>query len=307
MSLRLRLLTLVLRLSAKPYLRRIEHLERLRGDSEHFAGLFLRPPPFTLALPLRLGGVPVLSIRSGRARRGAAVLFFHGGAHLAGSPWTHFAMLARLARLGGVEVLVPDYRLAPEHPYPAALDDAEAVWQALQARGYAATELVLGGDSSGGGLALSLLARLCAQGTPPAGLIAFSPWVDLTGAGASVRENARRDPMLAAERMAEAAQHYLQGVPADTPGASPLFAEFPACPPVLLQCSETEILRDDSFRMAERLRRFGAEVTLQCWPDAPHVWQMFDGFVPEAREALRAAAGAVQAMLSAPPRASGGS
>lgn len=305
MSLRLALLNGLLRCIAKPRLARLPEPASARLDLERAARWLLRRPPFVLALDLALApGLGASSIRSGRARDAAAVvLYLHGGAYLAGAPRTHLAMLARLARLARVEVIAPDYRLAPEHPFPAALQDALAAWDALLARGHAAGRVVLGGDSAGGGLALALLARLCARGTPPAGLFAFSPWTDLTGSGESLRENAARDPLLTAARLPEVARLYLQGHPADDPDASPLFGAFPGCPPVLLQHSETEILRDDTLRMAAKLRAFGAAVTVQGWSHTPHVWQMFDGYIPEARAALEDAARAIGAML-APARRS---
>lgn len=302
MSLRLRLLGRLAGLLAKPQMARVIDPDLARGAMERGAVLAFRMPPFVAALPLVLGGRPALSVRSGPAARGALVLHLHGGAHVAGGPRTHLAMMARFARLAGLEVILPDHRLAPEHTHPAALTDSLAVWDELMARGYAPGQMVLSGDSAGGGLALALLARLCARGTPPAGLIAFSPWTDLTGSGASIRENAATDPMLPAERLDEVARLYLGTHAADDPDASPLFAAFPGCPPVLLQCSQSEILRDDSLRMAERLRGFGAEVTVQSWPDALHVWHFFDGWVPEARAALSDAARAARRMLSLPDR-----
>ena len=238
-------------------------------------------------MPLDLAGRSALSIRAGRPREGLAVLHFHGGVFIAGSPQTHLPMLSRLAKLAQVTVIAPSYRLAPEHPFPAALRDAEAVWEALIAKGYRSENIVLSGDSAGAALAFALLSRLCARGTPPAGAFAFSPWFDLTGASPSVQANAASDPMLAGHRLPEAAQFYLQGHPADDPEASPIFADFPGCPPVLLQTAETEILSDDALRMEEKLRRAGAEVLLQLWPGVPHAWQMMDGLLPESREALR--------------------
>lgn len=155
--------------------------------------------------------------------------------------------------------------------------------------------MVLGGDSAGGNLALGLLAALLAEGIRPAGLYAFSPVTDLTFSGASIRENTAADPLLPAARRDDLVQFYLAGARSDDPRASPLLAAFPAPPPVFLQFSKTEILADDSRRIAEKLRAAGGAVTLDPWPDAPHVWVLFDGLVPEAREGLKRVASFVNA------------
>ncbi|ETD83618.1 alpha/beta hydrolase [Rhodobacter capsulatus] len=307
MSLRARIVTLGLRLFTKPRLAKMTDPAELRDVMERFTRIALRPAPGSVAMPLDLAGRAALSIRAGVPRDGAAVVHFHGGVFIAGSPQTHLPMLSRLAKLARVTVIAPSYRLAPEHPFPAALRDAEAVWEALIAQGYRPENLVLSGDSAGAALAFALLSKLCAEGTPPAGAFAFSPWFDLTGASPSVRANAAADPMLAGHRLPEAAQFYLQGHPADDPEASPIFAPFPGCPPVLLQSAETEILSDDALRMEEKLRHAGADVLLQLWPGVPHAWQMMDGLIPEAREALRDAARFVTRVLTAPPQRSDGS
>lgn len=307
MSLRARIVTLGLRLFTKPRLAKMADPAELRDVMERFTRIALRPAPGSVAMPLDLAGRAALSIRAGVPRDGAAVVHFHGGVFIAGSPQTHLPMLSRLAKLARVTVIAPSYRLAPEHPFPAALRDAEAVWEALIAQGYRPENLVLSGDSAGAALAFALLSKLCAEGTPPAGAFAFSPWFDLTGASPSVRANAAADPMLAGHRLPEAAQFYLQGHPADDPEASPIFAPFPGCPPVLLQTAETEILSDDALRMEEKLRHASAEVLLQLWPGVPHAWQMMDGLIPEAREALRDAARFVTRVLTAPPQRSDGS
>ena len=301
MSLRLRLLTFALRVFAKPHMRRVAAPEILRADMERWARL-LPLAPFTSLVPLTVGGLRALSIRSGPVRHDAVILHFHGGAFVAGSPQTHKAMLSRLARLARLEVIAPAYRLAPEHPFPAAVNDAEAVWDDLLAKGFAPDRIVLSGDSAGGALALSLLVRLCRRGTPPAALVALSPWTDLTGSAPSIILLEDKDPLLAAERVAEVAQLYLQGHRADDPAASPLFADFPGAPPILLQTSEADILRDDAMRLEQRLRAAGCEVLLQLWPDTPHAWHLFDGWIPEAREALREAALFANKALNAPPR-----
>jgi len=208
---------------------------------------------------------------------------------VAGSAFTHRGLAGRLARAAGLRVLLPHYRLAPEDPLPAALRDARRAWEALIAEGFSPSDIALGGDSAGGGLAFALLAELCAAGTPPRAIIGFSPWTDLTGQGASITGNAEADPLFPAERFGDLVGFALGEVPPEDPRLSPLFAAFPAPPPVLIQVGLTEILRDDSLRLAERLRSFGAPVTLETWPDTPHVWQMF-GFLPEARQAIASAA-----------------
>ncbi len=301
MSRRLALLNAALRFGNKPALARMKDPVLARAMMEKGARWMFRPPPHMLVLDAPLGRVPGLRISSGRVSPGHAILHLHGGAYVAGSPRTHQAMLGRLSRLSGLEVFAPDYRLAPEHPFPCALEDAEAAFAGLLARGYAPGQISLGGDSAGGGLAFALLARLCAAGTVPGFAYGFSPWSDLTGSGGSIRSNARADPMLPAARLADVAQMYLQGHPAGDPGASPLLADFPGAPPVLLQVGSTEILLDDTLRLAERLRGFGAAVDLQVLPGTPHVCQLFDGWVPEARRALRAAAAGIRAGLGLRP------
>jgi monoterpene epsilon-lactone hydrolase len=293
MSLRLRLLNAALRRIEKPMLARVD-VAAARRRFEVSARLF-RDPPFAEYLLDRVG-VPALWAEVPPAR-GGVILYLHGGAHVMGSPRTHRAMLARLSALTGLAACLPDMRLAPEHPCPAALDDAEAAWDALLARGYPPGRLVLGGDSSGGGLVLALLARLLARGERPAAVFAYSPWTDLTASGGSLAANARADPLLPITRMAEARRLYLGALDADDARASPLFARFPGCPPVFLQAGRTEILLDDTLRMAERLAQDGSDVTLDLWPDTPHVVAMFQGWLPEADEVLRRTAAFIRSRL----------
>lgn len=283
-SRRLHLLNAWLRRVEKPALARLSPL-RARARFEHQAWMF-RNPGGAVYHREELAGIPVTWARNRTTRHNAVILYLHGGAHLMGSPRTHRAMLARLAGLTGMPACLPAMRLAPEHPFPAGLNDCHAVWHALVARGYPPERIVLGGDSAGGGLMLALLARLLADGMRPAAAFAFSPWTDLTGSGVSLRENEKADPLLPASRLVEARDLYLAGADPGTPDASPLFAEFPGCPPVFLQAARSEILRDDTLRMADRLRSFGTDVSLDMWDDPPHVWPIFQGRLPEADEAL---------------------
>ncbi len=284
MSRALNLLVAGLRHLVRPRLQRVKGPEEARASFERTARLVFQTPPYLCHIADRAG---LDRIRCGPCTPGKIILYFHGGGYIAGSPKSHAAMLGRLSRLSGLEVCAPDYPLAPEHPAPAAFDAAVAAWAHLIASGYAPSDVVIGGDSAGGGLALALLSHLCRAGTPPAALFAMSPWCDLTLSGESLTRNADRDPFLPVARIRELVDYVVPAgmQPAD-PRVSPLFAAFPDCPPVLLQHGETEILFDDCRRMAEHLRGSGAEVSEYLHPTAPHVWHLFDGWIPEARRSL---------------------
>jgi acetyl esterase/lipase len=300
-SLRLRFLNAVLRRAVKPRLAATGTPAQAEREFDRAARALLRVPRGA-SVDVREVPGPARPVRVTRVRGPAAageglVLYFHGGGYVAGSARTHLGLLVRLSAAAGVPVDAPDYRLAGEAPAPAAFADACAVWDALLREGWAPGRIVLGGDSAGGGIALALLARLCAQGTPPAGLFAFSPWVDLTLSGGSLAENAAADPLLPADRVAELVAAIRGDVAAEDPRLSPLFAAFPGAPPVLLQAGRTEILRDDTLRMAARLEADGAAVRLGLWPDTPHVVQIFGDWLPEARDARADAAAFVRRCL----------
>ncbi len=294
MSLRLELLRLALR-GAKARMARIATPAEARQQFLR-AARHLPAPPYLLHL--RQGGLHRITARA--VREDAVILWLHGGAYIVGEPATHAGMLGRLSRLSGLAVIAPEYRKAPEHPAPAAFEDARAAHAALMAQGWQPSQIVLGGDSAGGGLALALLADLCTRDLRPACCIAFSPWTDMTLSGDSLRRNAAADPLLPVARIEEARGYVLGTLASDDPRISPLHAAFTTPPPVLIQVGSDEILLDDSRRMADRLRNAGGEVVLEEWPRAPHVWQMFDGWLPEARAALRTAARFAGAHTTAP-------
>jgi monoterpene epsilon-lactone hydrolase len=301
MSLRLRLFTLLMRWLVQPVVATSKDPAKARRGFRVMAWFF-RVPPFVLHL-VEAGRVHWISV--GRRDADWVILFLHGGGYITGSPVTHLGLAARIAKLTGVQVASVDYRLAPEHPAPAALEDAIAAHAMLLAKGYPAGRIILGGDSAGGGLALALLADLCARGMAPAGLFAFSPWTDLAMTGDSLTVNEGLDPLLPVRRMPDLVQIVLGDMDAADPRISPLYAHFNQPPPVLLQVGSVEILLDDSRRMAEVLRRAGGEVQLAIWPGCPHVWQMLDGYLPEARQALVQVrdfvAGLQLRVLSTPP------
>jgi epsilon-lactone hydrolase len=283
MSLRLTLLNLFFRGLAKPHLRRTTDPARARRAFALSARLFL-----ARGRGVEVGTTPrMVRFDPAGGSTGRIILYFHGGGYLVGSPETHRGVGARLAQEAGCSVCLPAYRLVPAHPYPAPWEDAEAAWGALMAQGVAPRDVVLAGESAGGGLALSLCATLCARGTPPAGVVALSPWTDLTGQSASLVSNAVRDPLMPVEGFDRLVGYVLAGHPADDPRASPIFADFPGCPPILFQVGETEILRDDTLTLATRLQGQGAEVTVEVWPEVPHGWQLLVGRLPEADRAVR--------------------
>jgi acetyl esterase/lipase len=296
MSRRLALANAGLRALVKPALARTATPQRARRDFERIAPLLRRPP--YLREIRRPGPPPLTWLSAGPVAPGRVLLWFHGGAYVAGSARTHRGMLGRLARTARTEVCAPDYRLAPEAPLPAAFEDALAAWERLMATGYRPADVALGGDSAGGGLALALMSALLRRGQRPRAAVLFSPWVDLTLSGDSLRTNARADPLLPVVRVEELVD--IVAGPADRrdPRLSPLFAPYPAPPPSLIQASRTEILLDDSRRMATRLRAAGGQVRLDLWSDTPHVWQILDGWIPEARAALTQAGAFVQSAFA---------
>ncbi len=239
--------------------------------------------------PGSVGGVTGDWVSAGGVPAGT-VLYLHGGGYFACSPMTHRAITGGLA-IRGFRVFAAGYRLAPEHPFPAAVDDALSVYKALLADGVSPEQLVVAGDSAGGGLVLALLLAAKAGGLPmPSSALLFSPWTDLAATGATLKTNLKRDPMLRGERIFEATEFYVNGNDPKNPLISPLYGDLTGLPPLCIQVGETEVLRDDSTRLAERARAAGVEVNLKIWKNVPHVWQLFQWFLPEARAALTEAA-----------------
>jgi acetyl esterase/lipase len=291
-SLRLRLLNLVLRLAVKRALSRMTEPRGMRALFERNAARFLRPPEdanFVAGTIRRNGGgangglIEALWASRGRPDRRRVILYLHGGAYIAGSSRTHRHLGAMLAGAAGGRALLPDYRLAPEHPFPAGLEDALTCYRHLLSSGYDARNIAIAGDSAGGGMVFALLLKLRREGLPdPACLVAFSPWCDLTMTRGSLRRNARRDVMLPVRRFREVIVNYLRDTMTTDPLASPVYGDFPDPPPAMITVSKSEVLRDDGVAMADRLRAAGGDVALELWKDMPHAWPVFAGFLPEA-------------------------
>jgi acetyl esterase/lipase len=239
-----------------------------------------------------VGGRPALWIRPDELSNvdGHVLLYLHGGAFEVCSPSAYQAFCSSLALHLHATVVVPDYRLAPEHPFPAAIEDAAAAYRGLLDSGRTASMLALMGDSAGGGLVLSCLIAAKREGLPqPASAVALSAWADLTLAADSHRRCAETDPFIRTAMLQRAAQHYLAGWDAKDPLASPARAaadDLTGLAPVLLQAAANEVLADDSALVAERIAAAGGDVTLDLCPEAFHVWQMAGAGIPESEEAL---------------------
>lgn len=287
MSFRKHVLNRWLRWTEKPHLARATP-EKIRKVFEQKARVLFHPPRGTDygTRDLSHAGQIVLSQTVNITLDGPLILYFHGGAYVFGSPKTHRAMLARLSRLAGCPVILPQYRLAPEHPFPAAIDDALTAYQAVQNW---PGGVILGGDSAGGGLAFGLLGEITRLGLQqPIGSFGFSPLTDMSFAGESFQANRDVEVILPAERASEMGQLYLAGAPVDDARASPLRGDFGGANPVWLTVGDTEILLDDTRRMASHLDQQGVKVTCVIERDLPHVWPIFQGMLPEAMQTLRA-------------------
>ncbi|HEX4791863.1 MAG TPA: alpha/beta hydrolase [Actinospica sp.] len=251
-------------------------------------------PEDVSAEPGELGGVPVVTVRttSFDLDPTTAVLYFHGGAYALGSAPDSVGLAADVSRRAGAKVISVDYRLAPEHPFPAAVDDAVAAYRALLESGVPGSSVAFVGESAGGGLVACTLVALKEAGLPqPASAAVFSPWVDLSVSGASATDKAALDPALTPEALRIRARDYLgDRDPATTPLASPIFADLSGLPPLLIQVGSHEILLDDAVRLAARAGHHDVPVELQIWPAVPHVFQGFAALLDDADQALNAAA-----------------
>jgi epsilon-lactone hydrolase len=220
------------------------------------------------------------------ARGTAVVLYLHGGGYVIGSPRSHRHLAAALARASEARALLLDYRLAPEHPFPAALDDAVAAYEWVLAQGIDARRLVVAGDSAGGGLTVATLLALRDRGRPlPAAGVCISPWVDLTCSGASYTSKAAVDPIVTRDGVAVMAKAYVAAGDPKAPLVSPLFADLRGLPPLLVHVGSDEVLLDDALGLAERARRAGVDVTVEEWPAMIHVWHWFQPMLEDAERA----------------------
>jgi acetyl esterase/lipase len=233
------------------------------------------------------GGVPAEWITVPESSAEATVYWLHGGGYVIGSISTHRDLVSRIARAAGARALAPEYRLAPEHPFPAAVDDAVAAYRWLLKQGIDPARLIIGGDSAGGGLAVAALLSLIHGGDPlPAAAVLISPWLDLEGAGESMTSRADLDPMIQRDGLLKMAAMYHGETDARHPLVSPVHADLAGLPPMLVQVGDWETLLDDSRRLAERAQAAGVDVTLEVWDEMIHVWHFFAATAPESRRAI---------------------
>ncbi|HET9224735.1 MAG TPA: alpha/beta hydrolase [Roseiflexaceae bacterium] len=257
-----------------------------RREWEAAAAQATLPPNIAIA-PVVAAGMPAEWVSSPSVVSQAVLYYLHGGGFTAGSCVTHRELAARLCLASGVRALLIDYRLAPEHPFPAALEDAAAGYQWLLAQGIASEQIVIGGDSAGGGLALATMVwlREHAVALPAAGVL-LSPWTDLALSGPSMRTRAELDPLCSEASLRRAARWYLAGADSTEPFASPVYAELYGLPPLLIQVGDHEILLSDSSRVAEQARSQGIEVTLEVYDELWHVFHGWAGALPEGQQAI---------------------
>jgi acetyl esterase/lipase len=261
-------------------------VEESRANLASMGELFSVPEDVTVNDDVLAGVAVRRCVPAGPDRPPGVIQYHHGGSYQAGSPTSHLSLTGRLAAATGYEVVSVDYRLAPEHPFPAGLEDALAVHRHLRdAEGVDPAHLVVAGDSAGGGLSLAAAVALRDAGEPvPAGVVLLSPWLDLTLSGASIRELADVEPMLRADALAAAARAYAPDRLED-PLVSPLFAPPGGLPPTLVFVGTAEILLDDARRYAQRAADAGVEVELVVEEGLIHVWPFIDG-IPESAAAI---------------------
>jgi monoterpene epsilon-lactone hydrolase len=280
-------MSFVLRHTFKPRLARSKNALKARAIMN--SGKF-RTPASVRITPASSGGVPGEWVEPRNGAASGILVYLHGGGYFACSARTHRPFTTAFAA-HGFRVFAPDYRLAPEHPFPAAMIDAIMAFRGVREEVGADTPVFLGGDSAGGGLALATMLKLRNDGgTLPAAAVLFSPFTDLVATEGSRQTNSKRCAMFRSEGLGRAAGYYMGGADPRDPLASPIFADLKGLPALLIHVGADETLLDDSTRLAERARAAGVHVEFRIWPVVPHVWQMFHPFVPEGKQSLAAAA-----------------
>jgi acetyl esterase/lipase len=285
-SLRARLINTLFRLTVKPMWRPGLDIAEVRRHAAKSDARFGRKPPACAIEPVTIAGVPAQWFGATElAERNGTMLYLHGGAWCIHLPALYAKFAATLSSVTGMRVLLPDYRLAPEHPFPAAIDDCFAVYRAL-GEGAAGTPAAIAGDSAGGSLSLVTLMRARDAGLPlPASAVLLSPSTDASMSGPSWHYNADADPMFSPGAGGLLADIYCPGQALTHPLLSPLFGVWSGLPPLYFLAGSTEMLLDDSVRAHDRALQAGVDARIDVWPDLPHVFPVIS-WMPEARDAL---------------------
>ncbi len=298
MSIRAALISFMMKRTIKKQFDNLTDVAAFRESMASASQLTGKIPPDVAMTPQPADGVPCEWVTVDGIEQDKVLLYLHGGGYVFGSPESHRDLTWRLAAAARIRVLAVDYRLAPEHPFPAAVDDATRSYRWLLAEGFSPEDICIGGDSAGGGLAVATLVNLKNLGLPqPAGCILLSPWTDLSGSGESVKTNASADAMLTEKALHNMAGHYLGELDRTAALASPLFADLSGLAPMLVHVGSTEILLSDSERLVERVQAAGGEISLQIWPKMPHVFQIFAARIPEAKQAIEQLAQFIKSRL----------
>ncbi|GAA2131025.1 alpha/beta hydrolase [Arthrobacter humicola] len=238
-----------------------------------------------------LGGVPGTVIMPPEVIEGRTLVYFHGGAYIFGASAGYLGLGGRLALALSTKVVLPDYRLAPEHAYPTPIEDCLAVYKWLLDEGHDPDQLVFAGDSAGGSLTVSVMVHARDAGLPlPAGGVAISPWADLEHTGSSMSSRHGLDPLCTKDALDVQARTFLAGAPANSPDASPVFADVSGLPPILVQIGENEVMLSGAMRLATHLAESRVRTTLEVWPGMFHVWHLFAAILPDGQQAIDNAA-----------------
>ena len=263
-------------------------IAQMRMDMENTAQM-QSIPEGVVCTPVDAGGIPAEWIVPEDTLKDSTILYFHGGGYVMGSIISHRALVARIAEASKSRALLIDYRLAPEHPFPAAVEDATSAYHWLLDENVSPKKIVIAGDSAGGGLTVSTMINLKEKDIPlPAAGVCISPWTDLAMTGETLSTKAEIDPIANAEGAGQMAKLYLGNEDPKSPLASPLYGDLSGLSPMLIQVGTAEVLLDDSDRLAKKAKQAGVDVTYNQWPDMIHVWHAFSDFLPEGKEAIRA-------------------
>jgi epsilon-lactone hydrolase len=262
-------------------------IEESRQIIESFARKFSKLPKNCKVEKIQIEGIYAEWILNNQTKEDKVILYLHGGGYGYCSADTHRSLAARIMIESGVKVLLPEYRLAPEHPFPAAIEDTLTIYRWLLEQGYESSNIIFAGDSAGGGLSVVATLALRNQSEPlPAALVCLSPWVDLTSSGESYRENRNKDPYLVEELVRKTAQAYAADESLDNRLISPVFADFSGFPPMFIQVGSIEILLSDAQLLANKAQQAGVEVHFKVWEGMWHVWQISNR-LPEAKQAVK--------------------